>query len=68
MANKLSKLFDYQKYEPNGKLQSIIDDVESRYAGKMPKELSDDELTMVAAAGNPELDALKKKDPKNRKN
>ncbi len=51
MENKLSRLFDYQKFAPNSRLESIIKDVESRYS--LDQELmSDDELDMVNAAGN----------------
>ncbi len=53
MENKLSRLFDYQKYAPNDKLSSIIRDVESRYSLDI-QELSDDELGMLNAAGTPE--------------
>ena len=58
MENKLARLFDYQKYEPNAKLASLISDVESKYdLGKY--ELSDDELGMVNAAGNASLVGIK---------
>ena len=50
MENKLARLFDYQKYEPNDKLSSIIKDVESRYPDDI-KAMSDDELSMLSAAG-----------------
>ena len=50
MEKKLSRLFDYQKYEPNDKLASIIKDVESRYSDDI-QVLSDDELGMLNAAG-----------------
>lgn len=61
MENKLSRLFDYQKYAPNDKLSSIIRDVESRYSLDM-QELSDDELGMLSAAGNTDVIREKKKD------
>ena len=50
MENKLARLFDYQKYEPNDKLSSIIKDVEARYPDDI-KAMSDDELSMLSAAG-----------------
>ncbi len=51
MENKLSRLFDYQKFAPNSRLDSIIKDVESRYS--LDQELmTDDELDMVNAAGS----------------
>ena len=61
MENKLSRLFDYQKYAPNDKLSSIIRDVESRYSLDV-QELSDDELGMLNAAGNTDVIREKKKD------
>ena len=55
MENKLKALFDYQKFEGNAELQSVIDSVHSRYA---VRELSMDEMEWVNAAGvsvqNPE--------------
>ena len=60
MEGKLKALFDFQKYEGNPALQSVIDSVHSRYA---VKELSMDEMEWVAAAGIPE----QKPDEKNRK-
>lgn len=51
MENKLARLFDYQKYEHNSRLDRIISDVESRYSDGM-ELMSDDELGMLNAAGN----------------
>ena len=48
MENKLKKLFDFQKFEGNASLQSVIDDVHARYA---KKELSMDDMEWVNAAG-----------------
>lgn len=59
MERKLSKLFDYQKFEGNASLQSVIDSVHRRYA---IKELDDDDLFYVAAAGVPDQ-RLKKRSP-----
>ena len=50
MENKLKALFDYQKFEGNAALQSVIDSVHSRYA---VRELSMDEMEWVNAAGVP---------------
>ena len=47
MEHKLKKLFDYQKFENNSELEALIAETRGRYA----KELSDDELEMVSAAG-----------------
>ena len=51
-------LFEYQKFERNPELQSLIDETEARYSG----ELSDDELSLVAAAGDAFLSTKKPKD------
>lgn len=48
MEQKLKKLFDYQRFEKNEKLEKLIRETESRYA----KELSDDDLALVNAAGD----------------
>ena len=55
MEKKVSKLFDFQKYEPNEKLAGVIKDVESRYQDSKKNAISDDDLTFVAAAGKPML-------------
>lgn len=51
MEEKLKKLFDYQKFQDNGRLAQLIEDTEQRYFGC----LSDDDLALVSAAGSPEL-------------
>ena len=49
-AEKLLKtLFDYQRFEDEPSLQNIIEETEERYQGK---ELSDDDLNTVSAAGD----------------
>ena len=47
MENKLIKLFEYQKFEQNERLAKLIAETEARQA----TEISDDDLEMVAAAG-----------------
>ncbi|MDO4811274.1 MAG: hypothetical protein Q3985_04940 [Eubacteriales bacterium] len=47
MENKLKKLFEYQKFEQNERLAKLIAETEAR----QPAEISDDDLEMVAAAG-----------------
>lgn len=47
MENKLRMLFDYQRFEKNSSLDALIQETESNYA----RELSDDDLSVVAAAG-----------------
>lgn len=49
MEERLRRLFDYQKFEGNEKLQEVIDGVKSRVE-MVP--LSDDDLDNVAAAGD----------------
>ena len=52
MEKTLKKLFDYQRFEQNERLEKLIRETESRCAG----ELSDEELTLVSAAGDPGID------------
>ena len=47
MENKLKKLFEYQKFEKSERLAKLIAETEARQA----TEISDDDLEMVAAAG-----------------
>ena len=47
MDKKLKMLFDYQRFEKNQRLEELIRETESRYA----KELSEEELSLVSAAG-----------------
>lgn len=47
MEKKLKMLFDYQRFERNARLETLIQETETHYA----KELSDEDLIMVAAAG-----------------
>ena len=59
MENKLRKLFDFQRFEGNASLQSVIDDVHSRYA---TRELDMGDMERVNAAGysnDPEKKRLK---------
>ncbi len=48
MENKLKQLFEYQKFQQNGRLAKLIAETEARQTA----ELSDDELELVAAAGD----------------
>ena len=59
LEKKLRALFDFQKYEQNADLQSVIDRVHARYSNNA-RMLSDDEADLVAAAGMPET-AMKRK-------
>lgn len=49
MKKKLYDLFDLQKFSGNKRLEGIIDDAENRYG----KALSDDDLELISAAGEP---------------
>jgi hypothetical protein len=50
MERKMKNLFDYQKFEGNGKLQHVIDSVHAKYA---MRELDENDLLFVNAAGSP---------------
>ena len=50
MEKLLAGLFDFQKFEKEPALQSVIDEVEARCFGA---ELTDDELDTLSAAGDP---------------
>ena len=54
MDRKLKMLFDYQRFEKNQRLEELIRETESRYA----KDLSDEELGYVNAAGEVEMDMV----------
>lgn len=47
MAGKLAGLLDFQRFQGNGRLQSLIEETEGRYLN----DLSDEELEWVSAAG-----------------
>lgn len=47
IAIALTKLFDFQRFEGNEKLQAVIDETENRRL----HNLTDDELEWVSAAG-----------------
>ena len=47
---ELFAAFDYQRFAQNARLQAVIDGVHARLA----RELADEELDLVAAAGAPE--------------
>ncbi|WP_034444984.1 hypothetical protein [Butyrivibrio sp. AE2032] len=61
MEKILSKLFDYQKYESNPRLDKLIKGVEERYPQEI-QALSDDELGKLNAAGNTNMLFVKKED------
>ncbi len=57
MEKALTKLFDFQKFAGNRKLQDVIDSVHKR-----PRELSLDEAELVSAAGSPYFKSAKLED------
>ena len=59
LGNKLRELFDFQKFEQNADLQSVIDAVHARYSSTA-RMLTDDEADWVAAAGMPDTDRKQK--------
>ena len=48
MEKKLKSLFEYQRFEKNEKLEKLISQTESRFE----RELSEDDLFLVNAAGD----------------
>lgn len=49
---RLGKIFDFQRFYRNARLSKLIHDVEERYEDK---ELSEDDLCLVNAAGEPDM-------------
>jgi len=47
----LSLLFDYQRFENDPRLETLINEMESEYS----TEISDDDLSQVSAAGEAQL-------------
>ncbi len=53
MEKTLRRLFDYQDFERNEKLQAVIDASHARQRRGRIRPLSDSEADLVAAAGQP---------------
>ena len=54
MEKLLNRLFDYQKFENNSNLASVVSAVEEKYSITGERRLlSEDELELVSAAGPP---------------
>ena len=51
MEKKLKNIFDYHRFEQNEALERLIRDTESRYG----TALTEEELDLVFAAGEPEI-------------
>ncbi len=58
--NMLFQAFDLQRFAENERLCSVIDRSHARMKGR---ELSDDDLDLVAAAGIPEMMGMMNDDP-----
>ena len=52
---KLSQAFDFQKFQRNPKMAGIVRETEGRYA---KTTLSDDDLELVSAAGEPTVPTM----------
>ena len=68
MEKKLRSMMDFQRFQPNSRLASLISQTESRYgttASRKAQELSDDMLTFVNAAGDPNLEAARRAEKDN---
>jgi hypothetical protein len=61
MERKLRGLFDYQKFEGNTSLQSVINSVHSRYG---TRELSFEDMEHISAAGLVHFPPEPDKEPK----
>ena len=48
MEQTLKRLFDYQEFQKNPRLEAMLAEAEGRYEGG----LSDDDLALVSAAGD----------------
>ena len=62
MEKKLKALLDYHRFENNADLQQVIDSVHGRYAvgsSSGVRDLTMDEMSMLAAAGAPNLEKKK---------
>ena len=61
LENRLNQLFDYQRFENNKDLQSMINSVHARYAKRV--KLEDSDVEFLNAAGTADM-LQKKPDPK----
>ena len=52
MEQKLKRLFDYQKFARNPRLDAMLSEAEGRY----DHAVSDDDLELVSAAGNSQFE------------
>ncbi len=61
MENTLKTLFDFQRFESNDRLSKLIEATESKYMSNMTA-LSDDDLSMISAAGKTTVDSRRSRD------
>ncbi len=59
MESKLKQLFDFQRFQNNDRLARMIIETESRYG----KELNDEDLSFVSAAGEESFCQHRKDEP-----
>ncbi len=59
MTGTLQRLFDFQNFAENKKLQSLIDDTMARYSVSTRDEIQEDDLNMLFAAGSADYAAPK---------
>ncbi len=59
MTGTLQRLFDFQHFAENKKLQSLIDDTMARYSVSTRDEIQEDDLNMLFAAGSADYSAPK---------
>lgn len=52
MERVLRDIFDYQRFSPNDRLESLIEDTRHRYGACIM--LSDDDMELLNAAGEPD--------------
>ena len=51
MEQKLRRIYEYQRYENNPRLKKMLDDALGRYDFSGEGELSDDDVSVLNAAG-----------------
>lgn len=59
MEKKISRLFDFQRYEQNMELKQVTNEVEKRHPDSVQR-MTDEELGMLSAAGNTNAQNIKK--------
>ena len=62
MDNTLRRMFDYQRFENNPRLKSMLNDALSRYDFSGEGELADDDAGLLNAAGTTVADPARDKE------